>query len=99
MKVRRTFPQAVFIFVLPPSYETLRERLTGRNTETAEVVERRLAAARLELSYAAQYDYVIVNDDADKARAQLDAIIGASKCRTNYMQTMIDNVCEFHEYA
>ena len=99
MKVRRTFPQAVFIFVLPPSYETLRERLTGRNTETAEVVERRLAAARLELSYAAQYDYVIVNDDADKARAQLDAIICASKCRTNYMQTMIDKVCEFHEYA
>ena len=99
MKIRESFPEAVFVFILPPSYGTLHERLAGRGTETPEAMEARLRTARFELSHAAEYDYVIVNDDVEKAREQLGAIITAAKCRTRNMKKFIDKVCEFHEYA
>ena len=81
-----------FIFVMPPSYETLENRLSGRGTEPPEVVQRRLEAARTELRCAAEYDYIIVNDDLEEARARLGAVIIAARCEARRMKNMIDKV-------
>lgn len=94
-KVRKAFPDAVLIFILPPSYEALRRRLTDRNTEPPEVVERRLAAAKRELCCAGEYDYLIVNDELETAREQLRAVFLAAKCERRFMAEFIDKVCEF----
>ena len=73
-QVRKAFPQAVSIFILPPSYEILCERLAGRGTESPQVVENRLAQAKRELLCAGEYDYIIVNGDVETARKQLQAV-------------------------
>ena len=67
MKVRSLCPDAVFLFIAPPSVEELRRRLNKRGTEAAEVIEERVAQASRELSYADRYDYIIVNGELEKA--------------------------------
>ncbi|MEM1484966.1 guanylate kinase [Oscillospiraceae bacterium PP1C4] len=99
MQIKRSFPDAVFIFVLPPSYEALEYRLTGRGTEPAEVVQTRLKAAQEELCHAKDYDFILINDNADAAREKLAAIITAAKCQTKYMKNMIEKVSERYEHA
>lgn len=91
-RIRKACPDAVFIFVMPPSYETLESRLAGRGTEPPEVVRRRLEAARTELRCAAEYDYIIVNDDLEEARTRLGAVITAARCEARRMKNMIDKV-------
>ncbi|MFY0531345.1 guanylate kinase [Nannocystis pusilla] len=74
-QLRRCFPSdVVLVFILPPSLGELQRRLQGRNTDAPEVIERRLRVARDELSHYGEYDYVIVNDDLDRAYAALRAI-------------------------
>lgn len=67
--------EALSIFIQPPSVEELRHRLVGRGTDTPEVIEDRLAKANYELSFAPQFDRIVVNDDLDKAKAETLAII------------------------
>lgn len=67
--------RAISIFIQPPSLESLRERLTGRGTDAPEAIEQRLAKAEYELSFAPEFDYVVVNDNLDKAVAQVDTLI------------------------
>ncbi|HKK01044.1 MAG TPA: guanylate kinase [Desulfuromonadales bacterium] len=81
-QLKKTTPGGVFIFLLPPSYEELRRRLTGRNTDAPEVIARRIANARGEVSQAFWYDYLIVNDDFETALNQFKAVIQAENCRT-----------------
>ncbi len=73
-QVKRHFPEAASIFILPPSFGTLRTRLKGRGQDSDEVIERRLAAAADDVSHAGAFDYIIVNDDFDHAIADLVAI-------------------------
>ena len=94
-QVRKAFPQAVSIFILPPSYEILCERLAGRGTESPQVVENRLAQAKRELLCAGEYDYIIVNGDVETARKQLQAVLTAAKCEKRFMDPFIEKVCEF----
>lgn len=75
-------PDAVKIFIIPPSLEELERRLIGRGTDTARAIEARLIRARQEYEEADIYDYIIVNDDADLAAEELKAIILAEHCRT-----------------
>lgn len=82
MQVRRLRPDAVFVFIAPPSVDTLRERLIGRGTETMEVIEERVAQAQHELSFAQQYDYIVVNDVLEDAIADFKAIVRAESCKT-----------------
>ncbi|MBP3336772.1 MAG: guanylate kinase [Clostridia bacterium] len=79
MKVKEAFPEAVLVFVLPPSMSVLRERLTGRGTETPEVIEKRLNTALWELTIAEKYDYILINDDVTAASKRLEGIIKAEK--------------------
>ncbi len=74
-------PDAVKIFIIPPSMEELRSRLEKRGTDTQRAIEARLIRAGQEYAEADFYDYIIVNDDADQAARELSAIITAEKCR------------------
>jgi guanylate kinase len=74
-QVRRALPECVSIFILPPSRRALAERLARRATDTAEVIARRLADAAADMSHYAEFDYVVVNDDFDRALADLRRII------------------------
>ncbi|HVC09305.1 MAG TPA: guanylate kinase [Elusimicrobiota bacterium] len=74
--VRRRIPDAVLIFVQPPTWESLKKRLAARHEAPASI-KKRLAAAREEVEAAEKYDYIVVNDDLDKAVAQVDSIITA----------------------
>ena len=81
MQIRQSRPDAVLVFLLPPSLEELESRLKGRHTDAAEVIERRLAAARREMKTASAYDYVIVNHDLETTRQAVKAIVEAERCR------------------
>lgn len=80
-QINANCPEAVKIFILPPDKNELRRRLEGRGTDTARAVEARLIRAEQECEEADFYDYVIVNDDAEKAANELNAIITAERCR------------------
>ncbi len=73
--VKQLMPEAQLVFLAPPSWDVLVDRLTGRNTETQEVIDRRLATAREELDHQDEFDHVIVNDDLDSAVAGISAIL------------------------
>ncbi len=75
MEVKKNYPNAVAIMLAPPSMSVLKARLIGRNTESGDVVERRLAEAKTELSYAPKYDFVVVNDDLEVTVCQCEQII------------------------
>ena len=93
-KVRAACPAALFVFVLPPSFETLRSRLTGRGTEDEATVQKRLNAALDELRQASAYDYVIVNDDLDQAVEELSAVVKAARCSVKFQKKLIEEVLE-----
>ena len=78
-QVRRVFPQAIGVFVLPPSMEALKVRLSGRGTDSADVIARRIAAARDEMRHVDEFDYVIINDDLQQASRDLQSIVSASR--------------------
>ncbi len=78
MKIKEKFPEAVLLFVMPPSAEVLYERLVGRGTETKEVIDRRMARAVEESQGIEQYDYIVVNDDLDTCVEEVKAIVAAS---------------------
>lgn len=82
MKVRALCPDAVFLFIAPPSVEELRRRLNKRGTEAAEVIEERVSQASRELSYADRYDYIIVNGELEKAIQDFRTVVRAEKLRT-----------------
>ncbi|MGY5764436.1 guanylate kinase [Brachybacterium sp. DNPG3] len=75
-QVRRTLPGARFVFLAPPDWDTLVERLVGRGTEDAEERERRLETARRELAAEGEFDVTIVNDEVDRATDELAALMG-----------------------
>ena len=80
-QVNEKKPDAIKIFIIPPSLEELRRRLVGRGTDTERAIEARLIRARQEYAEADFYDYIIVNDDPDRAAKELAAIMLAERCR------------------
>lgn len=82
LKVMEAMPDCVSVFILPPSYSELRRRLVGRNTESPEDVERRLGNAKGEIAQMNRYNYLVINDDVDKAYEELKAIVTAEKHRS-----------------
>lgn len=80
-QLKSALDNGVYIFILPPDYEELRRRLDQRNTDSIEVVKRRIENARKEINEAEWYDYVVINDNFDFALDQLKAILLAETCR------------------
>jgi guanylate kinase len=82
-QVRSLFPECVSIFILPPSREALAQRLKGRGKDDADVIARRLAAAREDVSHVAEFDYVIINDSLNEALRELNAVVLAAPLRSD----------------
>lgn len=76
-QVRKKFPDALFIFLAPPSLDHLRERLVGRGTESSEKIKSRVHEARREVEMMNLYDYVVVNDEVDLAKQRIQSIVEA----------------------
>lgn len=83
MKIMETVSGCVTVFIMPPSLEELRRRLTGRGTENPDVIDRRIEAAEHEIQLADKYTYVIVNEDVDDSAHKLDCIIRAERLKNN----------------
>lgn len=81
-QLKARYRDAVYVFILPPSFEELRKRLEGRNSDSAEVIEGRMRVAMDEVKESSWYDYLVVNDDFAQALAKLKSIIVAEQCRT-----------------
>ena len=80
--VREAFPEALSVFILPPSIEALRSRLVGRGQDSAEAVERRMRDARADVRHYGEFDHVVVNDDFDRALADLRALLRGGRAMT-----------------
>ncbi len=80
MQVRKVIPEAILIFILPPSLEILEQRLRNRGTDSEETIRLRLKNARSEMAAAHRYDYIIVNDDLIRAVGDLQSIVLARRC-------------------
>ena len=80
LQVRSHYPEAVFVFVIPPTLEELEKRLRGRGTEEDSVIQKRLERAKAEFNFIPKYNYVLVNDTVENAVRKLEAIIAAEKC-------------------
>lgn len=79
LHAKEAFPESVLVMIVPPSKETLFARLKGRNSETDEEIQNRLARLEYELSQQSAYDFVVVNDDLDKALAELEDILDGKR--------------------
>ena len=85
-KVNEKRPDAVFIFIMPPSMEILKKRLIGRKTETKEQVVERFKTAYKEINEVSKYNYVIVNDDIEDSLLKMNSIIECEKCRVDRIE-------------
>ena len=91
-KVREKYPDGVYVFVAPPSFEELRMRLTGRNTETQDQIEKRLSKASAELDRMSSYDYIVVNDSLEEAVVDIENILAAARLRASQQTDLIDKL-------
>jgi guanylate kinase len=96
-QVRQRLPEAVAVFVLPPSFATLEARLRGRNQDSEEAMARRLDTARREVGAVDEYDYVVVNDNLGHCVSEIDAIVQAERARLSRRRHLIEPIIEtFH---
>ena len=91
-QIRQLYPEAIGIFILPPSLQALEERLRKRATDSDEVIQRRMAKAVNEMSHYHEYDFVIVNDDFDEALSQISSVFTAMRSKTPVMQEKYGNL-------
>ena len=95
-QVRSIMPGVVTIFILPPSYETLKQRLQKRDGEESAIVQRRMQEAKRELSHYCEFDYIVINDDFDRALQDLLAIIRTAnlgRCRqSRYFDALVNRM-------
>lgn len=83
LKVKEAYPGGVFVFILPPSMEELKNRIIQRGSETQESLMTRFKSAYQEINYVSKYNYAVVNDTVDEAVRKIQAIIAAEKCRVD----------------
>lgn len=92
LKVKEMIPETVLVFVTPPSAKELRNRLTGRGTETEEVINKRLSRAVEEAEGVENYDYIVINDELEQCVEDIHAIVMASRCRVNQSIKLIEEI-------
>ena len=93
-KIREKCPDAVSVFIMPPSMASLRRRLELRRTDSEAEIEARMHTARMEINFAHNYNYIVVNEDIETSAAQLSAIITAADCHVDRMADIIREVCD-----
>ncbi len=90
--IRARFPDAVLIYLLPPSLEALEARLSGRGTDSPESIRNRMEKSYREMTHCAWYDYIVINDDLDQAVAAVRAVIVAERCRKGPMEEAVSKI-------
>ena len=88
-KVRARCPDALFLFIIPPSFEELSRRLHRRNTDSEEVIAGRLEKAKVEFREIPNYDYLVINDKVSGAVAEIEAILTAAECRVDSRKSIL----------
>ncbi|MEA5084290.1 MAG: guanylate kinase [Lachnospiraceae bacterium] len=89
LQVKKKYPEAVLVFLVPPSLTELRSRLVGRGTEDIETINKRINRALEELDFLPQYDYVVINDEVDVAVTKIMAVVEAEKMKSfRYLSLM-----------
>ena len=91
-KVRQRCPDALFIFIIPPSFEELSRRLHNRNTDSEEVIAGRLEKARVEAQEIVNYNYLVINDKVSNAVSEIEAILTAAECRVENREKIYKGV-------
>ena len=91
-QIKEIYPEAIFIFVMPPSLDELEKRLVGRNTESQEVIKQRLARAKEELSLYEAYNYIVINDTLDEAVAEINEIVKVEKKKSHFYKEKIEEM-------
>ncbi|GIP41865.1 guanylate kinase [Paenibacillus sp. J45TS6] len=81
LKVKEKFPEGIFVFLLPPSLDELKDRIQGRGTENQATIDHRMTVAAEEISLLEKYDYAVVNDEIDLACKRIESIIIAEHCK------------------
>jgi guanylate kinase len=94
LQVRKAFSEGLFIFLAPPSLDELKSRIVGRGTETEELVQNRMSAAKEELEMMDAYDYVVENDKVDLAVQRVKAIVTAEHCRRDRVEARYKQLLE-----
>lgn len=94
LQVKKNCPRGVFIFILPPSLNELKNRIEGRGTDSKDVILRRMQCAYDELDYAFEYDYVVLNDEVEAAVDKIQCIINAEKNRAIRKKAIINKIRE-----
>ena len=91
LKVKEAFPEGIFIFILPPSMEELKQRIIRRGSETPESLMTRFKSAYKEINYVSKYNYAVVNDTVEEAVKKIEAIVVAERSRVDRMKDTIIN--------
>ena len=94
LQIKERFPEGVFVFIVPPSLDELSARIYKRGTDSEDVIKRRMASAAGELTYAQKYDYIIVNDIAQKAANKVLTIMEAERYRVDRTYFIVDQICK-----
>lgn len=97
LKVKNKYPDGVFIFIMPPTMDELKNRIKRRGSETEESLLRRFRAAFKELNYISSYNYVVINDEIDLAVNKLESIISAEGCRVDRVKSKVLEKINFQE--
>ena len=92
LNVMKKVPDGIYIFLLPPSLDELKNRIENRGTETPETLERRLNAAKSEIEIGKKYQYVVVNDSIDEAVKKIKAIISAELCKISRNKKILEDL-------
>ncbi len=91
-KVRKSCPDALFIFIMPPSFEELSRRLHSRGTDSEEIIAGRLEKAKEELKEIPNYDYLVINDKVEQAAREMESILIAADCRVANRKNIVEGV-------
>lgn len=94
LQVKETFPEGVFIFLMPPSLNELRSRIEERGTETADLIDNRMTVAKEEIDLMDKYDYVVENDKVDSAVERIRAIVTAENCKKDRLIHLYKSLVE-----
>lgn len=97
MQIKEKMPEAVFVFVLPPSLKELSKRIYGRGTDAENVIKLRLSQAVSELKCATQYDYLVINDEVAAAADKVISILQAERCLVGRNIDMVSEICASEE--
>lgn len=90
--IKKKHPECVPVFIVPPSFQELRRRIAGRGTEGAEVINKRLEKAKMELRYIGEYEYVVVNDQIKEAAKKINSIIIAEKLKVERSKEIVNKM-------